>query len=175
MNTIIALDIGYRFTGVVVYDLDSKQIVATDCIRVMKTPKASKALEHFDDCQTLAEHLDFVINKWNPEHIYAESPTGGGKSSNAVKSMASSVAILASVTYSLGIPVTLVTPLQLKRLVRAKGAVDKYEIMELVERKLTTIGFKYPYQYKWAKDHTADAAAILLFLHEQKIIKLSIK
>lgn len=170
----ITLDIGFRFTGVVVYCHERKRIIRTECIKNDKITTDSKAQSHFEECQYLSNKLTGLLDHYPDRRVIVESPTGGGKSSIAVKSMASCVAVLASLCASLRIPVTLVTPLQIKRLVRGKGAVDKNEVMRLVEEKLTPIGFKYPNKYKWCKDHVADSAAILLVADQLGLLKLEL-
>lgn len=174
MNTTIAIDIGFRATGIVIFCSDREEIIHTACIRNPPLKRSSKAQSHFDECQYLSHELESLFYSFPDSEIIVESPSGGGKSSIAVKSMASSVAVLASVCHAYDLPVTLVTPLDVKRLVRAKGAVDKDEVMKLVEDKLTCIGFVYANKYKWAKDHVADAGGVLLVAHKKGIIKLDL-
>lgn len=171
----ICLDIGFRFTGCVVYCGRKEKIVHTHCIRIDPLKdRPSKAQQHFDECKQLSMELRKLFYCFPGAKIMVESPSGGGKSSIAVKSMASCVAVLASLCASMSADVTLVTPLALKRLVRAKGAVDKDEVMKLVEDKLTCIGFKYPNKYKWCRDHVADASAILLIAEQMGLINLKL-
>lgn len=169
----ICIDIGFRFTGVVVYDDLERNIRFTGCIRVKPRKRDSKAQSHLEECQLLADKLDHTLKTFPNSRVIVESPSGGGKSSIAVKAMASSVAILASVCRLHETPITLVTPLDIKRLVRAKGAVTKEEVQELVENKLTDIGFKYPYKYAWCKDHVADAGAVLIVAHNKGLVELN--
>lgn len=174
MRTTIAIDIGFRFTGIVIYCEDREEIIHTACIRNPPLKRKSKAQQHWDECQYLSHELESLFYSFPDSEIIVESPSGGGKSSIAVKSMASSVAVLASVCHAYDLDVILVTPMQLKKLVRAKGPVSKEEIMSLVEDKLTCIGFKYPVKYAWCKDHTADAGAVLLVADQMNLIKLKL-
>lgn len=174
MSYITCIDIGFRFTGITIYNDKKQRIVKTECIRIKPVRKNSKAQEHLDDCQELAHQLDLVFDDYPPLKVIVESPSGGGKSSIAVKAMASCVAVLASVCLLRDIPIHLVTPLQIKKLVRAKGAVDKDEIMKHVEDKLTCIGFYYPYKHKWCRDHVADSAAVLLVAEQMNLLELKL-
>lgn len=175
MSYTICLDIGYRFTGVVVYSDTRKRIVHTDCIRIKPLKRPSKAKQHWDECQQLAWELEKLFHDYTDCSVIVESPSGGGKSSIAVKTMASCVAVLASVCSLLDIQAYLVTPLQLKRLVAKKGSVSKEQIQELVERSLSPIGFKYPNPHKWSKEHVADAGAVLMVASNEGLLNEELK
>lgn len=170
----ICLDIGFRNTGVVVYCSDLKKIVYTDCIRILPLERNSKAQQHFDECQELANHLRGLINLYPPSKTIIEAPHGGAKNASGIKSMASSMAVLASVCTYMGIDATLVTPLQLKRLVAVKGSVTKPQMINYVEAKLECIGFKYPNKHKWCKEHVADAGAVLLVAERMGLLTLEL-
>jgi len=175
MSYTICIDIGYRFTGVVVYSDTKKRIIHTDCIRIKPLTRLSKAQQHFDECQNLAWELEKLFHDHPDCSVIVESPSGGGKSSIAVKSMASAISVLASVCSLLDIKTTLVTPLQIKRLVKAKGAVSKEEVQGLVEHSLSPIGFKYPNTYNWCKEHVADAGAVLIVASNEGLLNETLK
>lgn len=175
MNTTICIDIGFRFTGIVIYSHDRKEIIHTACIRNPPLKRKSKAQGHFDECQYLSHELESLFYSFPDSDIIVESPSGGGKSSIAVKSMASASAVLASVCHSYDLTVTLVTPMDVKKLVRAKGKVGKYCVQNLVEHKLQDLGFCYPNKYEWCKSHVADAGGVLIVAHNKGMIKLDLK
>ena len=174
MNYIYGIDVGFRFTGITIYCTNTKQIVKTECIRIKPAKNTSKAQNHLEECQELAHELDMIFREYPPSRVIVESPSGGGKSSIAVKAMASCVAVLASVCLLCGIAINLITPLQIKKLIRAKGAVEKEEVMKHVEDKLTCIGFDYPYKHKWCMDHVADSGACLIVAHNEGLLTLEI-
>ena len=159
---VAGIDAGYGNCGIVVFDLSKKKFVYSECITPPAVKRNYKVEEFFERCQFVSNCLDIVADKFTLERIYCELPTGGSKSHSAIKGMAGAVAIIASFSTHNVIPMTLVTPTEIKRLVKPKGEVSKEEVQKVVEEKLTDYGFEYPNSKKQVKEHVADAAATLL-------------
>jgi len=171
---ILSLDVGFRNTGWVVFDLDGKIV---DC-GVLMTEKNKKHIRVADDYATraakLAIGLKNIVLKYEIKLVVGELPVGGAQSARAMIQMGMANAVVAAVCAILDIPADWATPNEVKLAVCGKRSATKDEMMEQVCKLYPS--YQFPKQ-KNQFEHIADAVGAYLALKDisslMKIIKFS--
>lgn len=132
---IVCLDLALANTGVAVISLGQPDSLVH--VEVVQTEKGGGRKTRVSDDEwrrgsELAAGLAAVIDKWNPEHIFIECPTGGSKSASAARSMALSRGVASAAISLLGVPATLVTPFEAKRAATGDPAAEKHQVRDAV-------------------------------------------
>jgi hypothetical protein len=162
---IIAIDVGFRNTGIALYSITKNRFIRFYHIPTELDETARyKVWDNLRCCRFIyAEILNVLQNVGldKIKVIAAELPTGAAQSARANSAMGMSVAIVACVLEELrhrksAIKFEPISPLEIKRLVR-KGKVSKQDIQKLIEKRYGKILPEKAY----IREHVADAAACI--------------
>jgi len=170
IDLFVALDVSLRNTGVVVFNELYRKIVYTEVFETEPNKsKVSVTLDNIRCCMELARRLQVIVGRYSVAVIVAEFPHGGSRSSRAARAMAMSLSVVASVAECCGVSLYSVTPLDVKRLVSRKCAVDKKQVQKFVE----SIYGKGRLPLGKKREHVADAlGALEVYLRSRKGICL---
>lgn len=157
-KTILALDAGIARLGAVVIRTGTSKVLRYTCLRTEPRNKESLAEGNARRCKELAVQLKRLCDDYCVAFICVELPTGGAKSARAMSAMSMATAVIATFAATRGLPLFPVTPNEIKRLVKSKGAVEKEAVSKFVER---AYGMKFPSK-KDVREHLTDAAASYL-------------
>jgi len=183
---IIGIDVGFKATGISIYDTQLKKIVKAKSVFTPDNKKnnipefvvysksdskqnwmnkRSKVSEDlFFKSMELYKRVYKILNAYNRQTIayIIEVPAGGAKSSTAARAMGLSTGIIASVIEMMciqyGIVSFPVTNMDVKRIV-GKGAVTKKDVIAKIQKLLKIRLDRLP-QYK--AEHIADACACII-------------
>jgi Holliday junction resolvasome RuvABC endonuclease subunit len=162
-TTIMALDVGFRNMGVVIFDPVSDQPIA---VRTIKTEPSHKKLQvrKADDnsrrAAEMARELSDMIDRYNVRGAVGELPSGGSKSHAAATQMAAATAVAAAVLELKGIPTEWSTPTEGKVALCGSKTASKEEMMAKA-RELYGDMIDLP-KAKAEFEHIADAMAAYL-------------
>lgn len=149
---ILGLDPGIARTGFGV--LDTNQInpyVACGCLT---TPAHTELAERL---VTIGQDLQTLITRYRPEAAVVESVFFGRNTSTAMLT-AQTRGVLLYILQQAHIPITSLTPLQIKSRLTGYGAATKTQVQEIVTRRLQLSAIPQP-------DDAADALAAALALN----------
>jgi Holliday junction resolvasome RuvABC endonuclease subunit len=152
------IDAGFANCGAVVIDIRTWKIRAYRVLRTEVRDKESQALGFFRRAREQAFQLQRLCSDHNVQFLCGELPTGGSKSARALAFMSMANVILSVFCALQNKDFLPVTPTEIKRLVRPKGAVDKKEVEPLVEEAFG----KFLPKKKETREHLSDAAASAL-------------
>jgi Holliday junction resolvasome RuvABC endonuclease subunit len=116
---VLGIDCGFTLPGLAVVRYDDHRApqltfgcaVATTGVTAKKR-KTQKLYKSEDDARRMLEISDAVaavINEWRPALAVLELPSGGGRSSNAVKGMAIGASVAVVTCHRLDVPLAYVT------------------------------------------------------------------
>lgn len=152
-----------RNTGLIVYDADARAVAHVDCLTTESRVKETGCYVADDNARcvrALVKQIDFVLLKYPTiKEAFVELPHGGAKSSRAASLMGLAIGGVLGLLYARNVQVRNITPLEVKRLVRAKGEVDKAEVQQYAESKF---GKFTEHLTQGRAEHIADAAGALL-------------
>lgn len=160
-KTYLALDVGLSYTGYAVYAVKDAEFFAAGLLR----PKHKAGLEPsvmlglLRRCNQLHLALTTLLDKYQPQIVYGEFPVGGGRSSQAVRNMCMASAVIGVTCRSRKIPLTVVSPHAVKKLV--SGETSKQAIIDEVSRRHPEL-IPFLEAAGAQAEHIADAAGCLL-------------
>lgn len=150
----LALDIGYRSLGWAVYDPMRESFVFSGVITTSKEASRYVVCDYIRRCQEIATALESLIQRFKLKVIFAETPTGGGKSSRAIVQMSMAVGVVSAVVSRYDVNFIPILPIHSKKVVKSKGAVSKEDIQNYIEGRY---GNKVLPKAKNKREHIADA------------------
>lgn len=179
---------GFRHAGVVICEIIDGDFHPIEA-EVVTTEKANKktnikvAVDDFNNMCFSFRAIIAMAEKHRVDAIFAELPSGGGKSSSAVKAMAISTAITACIIERLKLPYHLVTPIENKVALVGTKTASKDEMQDACHAKYPSPiwmqkhviksgknkgGLKYPDDF----EHIADAMGACVASKETSLFRL---
>jgi len=168
---LIALDVGFANTGWCAFD--GGKPIDCGCIKTKKNElglsksKFRVADDNVRRSQGLAAGLIEVINKYKPQAIIGELPTGGAQSASAATQMAMATAVVAVVVSMREIKHAWSTPLAGKKALTGLRGAEKDQMMDAVRALYPD--FQWP-KFKNRFEHIADAVASYHALKEHELV-----
>jgi Holliday junction resolvasome RuvABC endonuclease subunit len=166
---VLALDPSFRNTGYVVFEIVgiAERILEQGLVKTEKNDKKRKVRasdQRVEQVQILINGLRDVIQRHKPKLIIAELPTSGGKSANAVASMAIAQTVCGAIAAYEDLPYEWVTPTENKKSLTGKKTASKEEMMQAAIKLYPHLKGVYTHtkgQYKGKLrnefEHVADA------------------
>ena len=166
---ILALDVGFRNTGWVVFSADKP--IAAGVIKTSAEEKRvgdSVSAYYAACCRHIAAELRAICEGHNICAIVGELPTGGSKSGRAASMMSMALATVVTAAKLMHIPAVWTTPIAGKKALAGSNTADKREMMAAAVDRFggalppTPRGKYYFAGELWtagAFEHIADAAA----------------
>lgn len=165
---ILALDAGFRHLGICVWNSTLKSVEHTECFSTAKDSSRLVVLDNSACVAKSAARLRTIIGRFNPSVVIAELPVGASKSQKAASAMGMALATVVSVCSALQVPLKVVMPKQIKRLVSpnsGRASVPKEKVIAYVIRRY---GPSVLPVRNADKEHVADAiVALEVFLRSQ--------
>ena len=163
MNKVLGVDIGFRSTGLALFDTDGDTplLMKTECIQPKKDKDRKKkyvAIADMEHLVKMVRGLEIFIDGWRVKDIVVELPTGGARSSRAVRLMGMASAMIATIVVLKGLNVKWLTPKQIKQAACGKDSAEKDEIMAEMGKLYPSIN-TIP---KCRREHIADAIACFI-------------
>ena len=139
MGNILALDPSLRNTGYVVFDVSSKgtEVVEAGVIQTRKVDKKLGIRASDATMQSITElmtQLRQLAARHEPVLLIGEIPSSGGKSANAIKSMAIAQAACASLAVYCDLPAEWVSPRDNKLAMTGHADASKHEMMDKAQQ-----------------------------------------
>lgn len=156
--TIMALDVGFRNTGVVIFDPVTDQPIACKTVRTKPSAKklqVRKADDNSRRAQEMALELEEVIEQFNVKGVVGELPSGGSKSHSAATMMAAATAVVSAVIALKRLPNEWSTPSEGKTALCGNSQASKEEMMAEARRLYGSL-IAFP-KAKAEFEHQADA------------------
>jgi len=169
MWRVLALDPSFRNTGYAVIERDGpkERVVTTGVIKTEARDKKTRvraADQRLEQIQIMVKALKDIIGDWQPALLVAELPSSGGKSANAVASMAIAQAVCGAVVAYEGLPAEWVTPMENKKCYTGKRNASKEDMMSAcvrthpaLKKEYTHTKGQYKGQLRGEFEHVADA------------------
>lgn len=171
-NNILAVDIGFRSTGLALFEI-TKDGYTLKYVRCC-SPKQRKKTKHdyvavmdAQQVMQMASEIILFIRINNVERMIVELPSGGAKSSRAVRLMGMASAMIATISTFFDIPIEFFTPREIKMAAVGKPKAEKDEIMDAMS-KLFPILVGIP---KCRKEHIADACACMIAAKDGTMVR----
>jgi len=171
---ILTVDGALRNTGVILWRLVKDGVDRRwDPVKwtVITTSGAAGKLDRKSDIlseniRDIIRQLDQFLENYPPSLLGAEITPGGGKSSNAIKSLAVIQTVLVSYSWIRDIPMIGVAPEQVKLALASKRHASKVEMDQAAAALYPQIGDEYLSKtaksgYQGSFEHVADAVGIL--------------
>lgn len=157
----ISIDPSLRNTAVVWGTIENDVLVPTDYKIAITQKNSDKKVRASSDliarCRTLITEVSSIVNAFNPQIIFVETPSGSQSYHSAV-SYAVSCALIASIIQ----PAIEITPIEVKKGTVGKKTASKEE---MIEWAISTYP-DFPFELKGGKpvksrvEHVADAIAV---------------
>lgn len=159
-TVLLGLDVALRNTGVFVWNRLHRRVAHVEVISTVAEEESYVIDGHVANVRLLTERLDRVISFYRPDYVFAELPHGGAKSSRAAVMMSLAVGAVAATCRLRNLRMAKIGPNQTKRLIRAKGAVDKDEVRQFLIDKH---GYEFASSIRpeSAQEHVYDAAGAI--------------
>ncbi len=173
---VFGLDLGFVKTGVAVIEMrkDDDYIVHADALKSELVDLQYKSLEDISRIDSMLDQLDDLVEKYEPEAIFVEVPSGGSKSSRASTCMAMTKAMVGCFIHYQDMANECMIPTEVERLLGinlspndAKGmkSADKQKWKK--ERSMSVVLAAFPSFDGWPKakylaEDAFDAAAAFL-------------
>ncbi len=161
---LLALDIGFRSTGFVVFNPFSENILNFGVIVTDKqSGKRGSRLRVSDDdfirCQRMTKELCAVIATARITGVVAEIPTGGARGARPNRCMGLSTGLLAGIVEALSIPTEVFTPGEIKKAATGQRNGSKEAVIAAMTKRFPAL---LKFERKSLMEHLADAAAVIL-------------
>ena len=167
MPIVLAIDIGFKNTGLALFDYSPEELklldtahITTDHIK--KSSKKSVVLNDVEKTEFLAKELQDYMLARGVHSIVVELPTGGARSSRAVRLMGIATTVIVTLAVTMKLDAKWTTPREGKLAATDKPDAEKDEMMEAMGKIYPRIN-NIP---KCRREHIADACAAM---HAQKI------
>ena len=163
-NQFLAIDIGFKNTGLALFEYEpghplkllETHHIGTDHIK--KPKKFSVALVDMDKTMYLSKEIGAYISAKYVRYVVVELPTGGARSSRAVRCMGMASALMGALIVALGCGAEFTTPREGKLAATDKPDAEKDEMMSAMGAMFPAIN-GIP---KCRREHIADACAAML-------------
>lgn len=163
-------DVGYRNWGWSIISPAKKPIIIARGTIYTKPCGKKKKIRVADDdtlcTQQLLSGLLEIIDQYEIGGLAFEMPNAGARGSRPIVGMARSSAVAACLEVITRLPVEYVTPDDVKRVVKSKGAVTKEEVIAKV-RELFEID-----EGEELGEHEADSLAVYQVVKDGMMVKL---
>ena len=171
-NYVLAVDIGFRATGLALFDITKLYFILKDvkCVKPKKIKKTKDDYVSVVDAmqvQAMTRGIVDYIKANHVQRIVVELPSGGAKSSRAVRLMGMASAMMAAIVTMLDLKVEWHTPREVKIAATDKPKAEKDEMMDAMS-KIFPIIKNIP---KVRKEHIADACACLLAANDGVMVQ----
>lgn len=158
---VAGVDIGFRNTGVSVFDVEGKTLVFKDsaCFSGKKT-KAKEYVAIKDAKQTydVLTRTESFIQQHKVQLMIIELPTGGARSSRAARGLGIATCMAVALPMHLACPTIFVTPRDVKIATTGNPEAEKKDIIEAVSKLFPEI-LKHPVT---KQEHVADSVGCVL-------------
>lgn len=166
----LAIDIGFKNTGLALFEdkpgcelkLLETHHIGTDHIKKLR--KESVALSDMAKTMHLSKELGAYISAKCVRYVVVELPTGGARSSRAVRCMGMASALMGALIVSMGCGAEFTTPREGKLAATDNPDAEKDEMMAAMGEMFPAIN-SIP---KCRREHIADACAAMLALKKRK-------
>jgi Holliday junction resolvasome RuvABC endonuclease subunit len=166
---LLAVDIGFRKTGCVIFDKGKilhSQVIVTE---KSDNKKIRKSDDYASNTAFLVSELADICDNYNIKAILVEMPHAGSKSSIAAAAMARASASIIAVATILGIPIESCSPRDVKIAVCGKASAEKKEIMAVILKKFNHPTFP---KEEGLLEHICDACGVYLVLKTSNLVKM---
>lgn len=173
MRRIIAVDVGFVATGIVVIDLaDQGKMIYHGCLVTKPTTDKKSLYVAHDDArrmQELATGLQEVSVEFDTKRMVVELPHGGSKSARGCRCMALATGAIAATVAMLDLVVEYYTPDQTRKAATGRRMASKDEVVAAMGAIYPQILDISPAQ---AREAVADAAATFEAAKAGNLIRL---
>jgi Holliday junction resolvasome RuvABC endonuclease subunit len=162
-TTVVCVDAGFRNMGFAVFSLPKNKFVET---LVLSPGKGNfRYVAESDKCtiDSLAGRLATIIGERKPLVVLSEMPTGASQNAKSARCMGAAFAIVASTCRVLDVPLVMIKPSEVKKLVDPEGAKSRKKInkAKVIAYVSSRYGTKLLPSAKSKAEHVADACACL--------------
>lgn len=160
-KVILGIDLGFRATGVAVYDPDLQVMKETRVLRCPAPSKQERKTRYVSDLDIVqlrhwGRMFDGLFKLYEIERCYVEFPTGGAQSQKATKAMSYIVAAFTVSAQNKDVAFSVVRPLELKMLVSG-GVRREVQKPECIQWVVQRYGKEILPPQKTLQEHAADA------------------
>lgn len=171
-NYVLAIDVGFRSTGLALFDVTKTglELVHVACVSPKKKKKTKDdyvSVMDVNQVMEMAKGVGSFISEKYIRRIVVELPSGGAKSSRAVRLMGMASAMIATLVPLMALQVEWYTPREIKEAAVDKPSAEKDEIMDAMG-KLFPVIKSIP---KVRREHIADACACMLAAQDGIMVK----
>jgi len=156
-------------------------VVASGAIQTKPENKKRGIYKSSDDARRIAhitDKLKAIIDDYEPLVVVSEQPSGGGKSSSAVKGMAFATAIVTCITALLELPLLEVPAKDSKKRVGGCANASKAKMQKEIAAMFPGVADKYKSArskttgFKGEFEDIADAIAAVITVENDPVIRL---
>lgn len=158
-HTIVCVDVGFRATGVAVWDCARHRFTYTVVLSFPAFAERYVVLESARVARLLSTRLAAIIRAWQPKFVVAELPFGGARNARASACMALACGVAVATCSLCGVSLKGIRPQEVKKWAGGRGrkAVPKEVVIRAVTKRF---GARLlPTSAK--AEHVADAMACL--------------
>ena len=164
VSVLLALDIGFRNMGWLVFNPFTDTVVDFGCIQTEKlSGKRSIRLRVSEDdfyrCQRTAMGLCAIISEHRVTGIVAEIPTGGARGARPNRTMGLATGLLAGLCEAVSIPTETYSPMEIKKAATGQRNASKEAVIEAMTKRFPAIA---SFDRPALMEHIADAAAVII-------------
>lgn len=165
----IALDLGFRKTGWVVFENGTP--IAWGNIETEKTKKKTTRVsdDNFSRAMEWARALDEITEQYPVQGMIMELPSMGALSAAALRDMSTVLGIAGACAGIWRLPADVCTPTENKKALTGRKAASKDEMMAAVRKKYPNTPWP---KTKSAFENIADAAAVYTALRNGNVVKM---
>jgi len=137
-EALVAIDAGFSHLGVVVLSVPSLEILEARVITTKKENRKTKTYVVIDDIRRLRETVRVLQEVTQPflnrGRVYTavEFPSGGAQSGRAHRAMGMATALLVAWGELNSLPMTCITPMEVKKAVTGKKHASKQEVIDII-------------------------------------------
>jgi len=171
---ILALDISFTATGVMVFDLRGNPIYG-DCIKTEATAKKRKIRQMESDHERvtrIVENLNILHKEYNFCAVVGEVPPGFSKSARSATTLGIAKATFWTWSLMLKLPFISITPLEAKRAVCGNNNASKEDVQKAIRNLWKD--FSFP-QVGYILEAVCDAGAAFIAAKNDPLILYLLK
>ena len=142
---IFGIDAGFNAPGFSIVDQSDSdptklRVLFSECFETEAYAGGDRdeTYKSVDDARRMVEiskRIAELVRKYKPDVAVVELPTGGAKSSSAIKGMAIGAAVTVTTLYQLDVPRVLITPSENKAAETGHRDAEKDEVFDAVRRR----------------------------------------
>jgi Holliday junction resolvasome RuvABC endonuclease subunit len=181
MNYVMGLDVSLTHTGVVIMSNVTAWVVHAHTVIETEPEAKKRGIYQVDDnvrrATLIAKGLDKVVDEWEPSLIVAEMPFGS-RSSKSATALGICAGVISTYTHLTGIPLTCVTPEDVKVAGAGKKNASKAEMMRNAATLFSYVADEYPptkkskSEYAGRFEHVADAIFAVWAVKDSPMVKV---